>query len=138
MICNGRAGFEPVLSEFMAANLGIFLWTAARTLELLIGWPIYLSILLTAVVIGIYTLVGGLKAVVYTDAVQAVLLLIGAFLVALLSFEAIGGSWQAVLEAVPADDLSIIRPASDPVLADREFQVGLPVKFERATSTPLR
>ena len=46
----------------------------------------------------------------------AVLLLIGSFLVAVLSFNAIGGSWEAVKAAVPAQDLSIILPASDPVM----------------------
>ena len=78
--------------------------------------PLWQSVLALGVVAGAYTIAGGLKAVVYTDAVQAVLLLIGAFLVAVLSFLAIGGSWSAVVAAVPADDLSIIRPLSDPVL----------------------
>jgi SSS family solute:Na+ symporter len=78
--------------------------------------PLWQSVVVLGVLAGIYTIAGGLKAVVYTDAVQAVLLLIGAFLVAALSFNAIGGSWSAVTAAVPADDLSIIRPISDPVL----------------------
>ncbi len=78
--------------------------------------PLWQSVIVLGVLAGIYTIAGGLKAVVYTDAVQAVLLLIGAFLVAVLSFNAIGGSWEAVKAAVPADDLSIVRPASDPVL----------------------
>lgn len=78
--------------------------------------PLWQSVVALGVVAGAYTIAGGLKAVVYTDAVQAVLLLIGAFFVAALSFDAIGGSWSAVQAAVPADDLSIIRPASDPVL----------------------
>ncbi len=78
--------------------------------------PLWQSVLVLGVLAGIYTIAGGLKAVVYTDAVQAILLLIGAFLVAVLSFNAIGGSWDVVTAAVPADDLSIVRPASDPVL----------------------
>jgi len=78
--------------------------------------PLWQSVVVLGILAGIYTVAGGLKAVVYTDAVQAVLLLIGASLVAILSFNAIGGSWSAVLAAVPADDLSIIRPASDPVM----------------------
>jgi solute:Na+ symporter, SSS family len=78
--------------------------------------PLWQSVVVLGITAGIYTIAGGLKAVVYTDAVQAVLLLIGAFLVALLSFNAIGGSWSAVVAAVPAADLSIVRPASDPVM----------------------
>jgi len=80
------------------------------------GIPLWQSVLVLGMLAGAYTIAGGLKAVVYTDAVQAVLLLIGALLVAVLSFRAIGGSWSAVVAAVPADDLSIVRPASDPVL----------------------
>ena len=78
--------------------------------------PLWQSVVALGIVAGAYTIAGGLKAVVYTDAVQAVLLLIGACLVAWLSFDAIGGSWSAVAARVPADNLSIIRPASDPVM----------------------
>ena len=78
--------------------------------------PLWVSVVILGILAGIYTIAGGLKAVVYTDAVQAVLLLIGAFLVAVLSFNAIGGSWDAVKAAVPEQDLSIILPASDPVM----------------------
>ncbi len=80
------------------------------------GVPLWTSVVVLGIVAGAYTIAGGLKAVVYTDAVQAVLLLIGALLVSVLSFNAIGGSWASVVAAVPADDLSIVRPASDPVL----------------------
>ena len=76
----------------------------------------WLSVVVLGIVAGVYTIAGGLKAVVYTDAVQAVLLLLGAFLVAVLSFDAVGGSWSTVVASVPAEDLSIVRPASDPVL----------------------
>jgi SSS family solute:Na+ symporter len=62
--------------------------------------PLWQSVLVLGVLAGVYTIAGGLKAVVYTDAVQAVLLLLGTFLVA----------------TVPADDLSIVRPVSDPIL----------------------
>jgi SSS family solute:Na+ symporter len=78
--------------------------------------PLWQSVVVLGILAGVYTIAGGLKAVVYTDAVQAVLLLVGASLVAVLSFNAIGGSWSAVTAVIPADDLSIIRPMSDPVL----------------------
>lgn len=93
------------------------LYAGALVVQLLYpNIPLWLSVTVLGILAGAYTIAGGLKAVVYTDAVQAVLLLLGALLVAVLSFNAIGGSWSAVLAAVPADDLSIVRPASDPVL----------------------
>jgi SSS family solute:Na+ symporter len=80
------------------------------------GVALWQSVAVLGALAGAYTIAGGLKAVVYTDAVQAVLLLAGAVLVAFLSFDAIGGSWSAVVAQVPPDALSIIRPASDPIL----------------------
>jgi SSS family solute:Na+ symporter len=77
--------------------------------------PIWMAVGLLGFLAGLYTVAGGLKAVVYTDAVQAVLLLLGALLVAVLSFQAVG-SWEVVAQRVPVRDLSIILPADDPVL----------------------
>ena len=47
---------------FMVANLGIFLWVSAKALNILVGWPIQTSTLVTAAVVGTYTFFGGLKA----------------------------------------------------------------------------
>lgn len=57
---------------FMICNLGIFLWTTAVMLKPLMGWGEWTSILVTAAVVGIYTVSGGLSAVVITDVIQLV------------------------------------------------------------------
>lgn len=79
------------------------------------AFPLLGAVAILGVLAGLYTITGGLKAVVYTDAVQAVLLLVGACMVAFVAFERVGG-WSAVTAAVPAADLSLIRPTTDPVL----------------------
>ena len=66
-----------------------------------------------AVLAGIYTVVGGLSAVMITDVLQAVLLLIGAVVITVIAWSQIGG-WSAIAEGVPAEKLSLIRPADDP------------------------
>jgi len=76
---------------FMVANLGIFLWTSAKTLEMLIGWPFYASILVTAFVIGFYTFAGGLSAVVFTDTIQYFILVAGSILIIIIGFGKVGG-----------------------------------------------
>lgn len=68
-----------------------------------------------ALVAGIYTLLGGLKAVVVTDAMQAVLIILGSVLILVYGLEAAGG-WSAVLEKIgPAKD-ELLRPADDAFL----------------------
>ena len=77
---------------------------------------LWISVVALGILAGLYTVAGGLAAVVYTDAVQAVLLLVGALIVSVLAFGEAGGSWEAITAQVPEEDLSIILPADDPVL----------------------
>lgn len=65
-----------------------------------------------ALVAGVYTILGGLRAVVATDAVQAVLLLLGAALVFAFGLEAVGG-WSAMTERLPSARMRLYRPADD-------------------------
>ncbi len=77
--------------------------------------PIWQSVSVLAILAGLYTVAGGLAAVVYTDAVQAVLLLIGATMISVIAFTKVG-SWEAVQAVTPPEMLSVIRPATDPVM----------------------
>ncbi len=77
-------------------QLGIFFYTAAKTMNILFGWPVYFSILLTALVVGIYTFFGGLTAVVFSDAIQCVILFAGSILILIISLSAAGGYSELV------------------------------------------
>ncbi len=81
---------------FMTFMLGIFLYTAAKMMHILVGWPIYISVLVVAVVVGIYTLVGGLSAVVYVDVVQCVILFLGSTFILGIAMYSVGGWWNLV------------------------------------------
>ena len=73
------------------------------------------SILILAILSGLYTIAGGLKAVVYTDAIQAVLLIFGSVVITILAFVKIG-SWDAVKAVTPAQHFHIIQPRNDAFL----------------------
>ena len=75
--------------------------------------PLWQTIAILAIVAGVYTIAGGLKAVIYTDAIQAVLLVGASILVTIFAFDKAGG-WEAVMSQVGSDKLSLVRPASDP------------------------
>ncbi len=78
-------------------------------------FPMWQSVVILAVLSGLYTIAGGLEAVVYTDVIQAVLLIGASIVVSIIAFNQVG-SWQAVVEATPPDMLSLIQPIDDPVL----------------------
>lgn len=76
------------------------------------GVPLWTLIAGLAVVAGAYTVLGGLSAVVITDAIQATVLIVGMAAVGILVAFSLD-SWTQVQQAVPEDAFSIIQPASD-------------------------
>ncbi len=77
--------------------------------------PLWSSIAAMAVIAGIYTILGGLSAVVITDSIQASILILGGLVVSVVAFLHIG-SWDEVVQAAPPEALSMMRPASDDTL----------------------
>jgi len=69
-----------------------------------------------AVVAGIYTAFGGLKAVVYTDAIQAIILMFGCSVLTYMLYQRLDFSWANVLATVPEGHFSVVRPLSDKTL----------------------
>ena len=83
--------------------------------------------LVLALVAGVYTAFGGLKAVVYTDTLQAIILIIGCTILTYILFADLGFSWDRVVNSVPEGRLSVIRPIDDPMLPWLGTLVGVPL-----------
>lgn len=88
---------------------------------------LFSAALILAAVAALYTAAGGLAAVVYTDVVQAILLLVGAVLVTALSFARIDFDWSALVAATSPEQRSLFLPLSDPNLPWLGVLVGVPV-----------
>jgi len=84
-------------------------------------------IITLAVVGGLYTAAGGLAAVVYTDVLQAVILIVGTSAIAVITFGQFDFSWAEATRALPDGHLSILRPADDPVLPWPGLLIGVPI-----------
>ncbi|TQV74260.1 sodium/solute symporter [Exilibacterium tricleocarpae] len=90
----------------------------------LVLWQTTLAL---AVFAGFYTAVGGLKAVVYTDTLQAVILIVGCSILTYLLFREMGFSWAVLQASVPPGHLSVIKPLDDPTLPWLGTLIGVPV-----------
>ncbi|MCA9064224.1 MAG: sodium/solute symporter [Planctomycetaceae bacterium] len=90
-----NAGVRFVLATcwllFMACNLGVMLLASARMMSGLFGWETVPCIAVTALLVGGYTIAGGLAAVVYTDTIQCVVMIAGCLLVLVLGIVEVGG-----------------------------------------------
>jgi SSS family solute:Na+ symporter len=80
-----------ILSCFSLLSVGVYLWSTALILKTYLGWSYGFSIFVTAFVIGIYTVTGGLKAVAMTDGVQVGIMFIGSMSLAFIGIEKAGG-----------------------------------------------
>jgi solute:Na+ symporter, SSS family len=90
------------------------------------AWPLWSIVALLAGTAGLYTTLGGLRAVIYTEAVQAIVLLLGALLISIGAFNRAGG-WHAVMSGVDPAAISLIRPIGDPGVPWTGLLVGIPL-----------
>lgn len=74
--------------------------------------PLWQTSAALAVLAGLYTLFGGLRSVVVTDAMQAVLMIGGAGLIFWMGLSEVGG-WQGLRDGLDAAHLRLIQPADD-------------------------
>ena len=76
---------------------------------------LWAAVAVLALVAGIYTILGGLSAVVVTDTVQAILLIIGAAALFWIGLDEIGG-WEELFTGTPDELTHMILPADDDFL----------------------
>lgn len=76
---------------FMACNLGIMLLASGKMMSTVFGWDPSFCIVATAVLVGAYTCTGGLAAVVYTDVIQCVVMIVGCLVFLALGLIEVGG-----------------------------------------------
>ena len=90
------------------ARMGMIMYGVSLGMSALTGWDIRTIIIATGVLVTLYTLVGGIEAVIWTDVVQSVVLMGGAILMfAMLLFAMPDGPGQALAIARDADKLSL-------------------------------
>ncbi|MBN2506736.1 MAG: sodium/solute symporter [Verrucomicrobia bacterium] len=86
-----RTFFAAIWVAFMAATLGTIFVSAAAMFEVLLGWSFWFSVGICVLVVGVYTTLGGLKAVVFTEVLSCIVLTLGAALICIMGLRATGG-----------------------------------------------
>ncbi|KAM6934297.1 sodium/myo-inositol cotransporter [Xenentodon cancila] len=76
---------------YIFTKLSVDLYAGALFIQESLGWNLYLSILLLISMTALLTVTGGLVAVLYTDALQAVLMIGGALTLTIISLVKVGG-----------------------------------------------
>ena len=78
------------------ARMGSILYLLAVPMYILMGWNLHAVIILTSIAVIIYSMMGGLRAVIWADAIQGMILIGGALLcLVILMFSMPGGPMQS-------------------------------------------
>lgn len=92
--CRNYLSIVSVLA-YIITKISLIIFAGALVFEIL-GIPFWTGAIITVLATGLYTVLGGLKAVIYTDIVQAGVLILGTGLVAIFGLYQLGG-WNELM-----------------------------------------
>ncbi|KAK3744169.1 hypothetical protein QZH41_018843, partial [Actinostola sp. cb2023] len=79
------------LLSYVFTKTSVDIYAGSLFLYEAVGWNVYISAAVVLAITAIYTLLGGLMAVIFTDVFQCAIMLIGAIVLSILSFMKVGG-----------------------------------------------
>ena len=97
---------------YVFTKISVHLYAAAVVLERVVGWSPMTAAVILVVATGIYTIAGGLAAVIYTDLVQTLILVTGAVILTLIGLHHVGG-FAGLRAALPPDYFHMIKLSTD-------------------------
>jgi len=101
------------LVAYVLTKVSVTVYAGAVVFQTLMGIDFWTGALITVILTGLYTVLGGLRAVVYTEALQAFVLILGSVTVLFMGLKAIGG-WENLVAVAGADHFNLFPPLSDP------------------------
>ena len=111
---------------YVFTKISVSLYAGALVLRATVGWDFYTSAAVMVIATGAYTIFGGLAAVIYTELLQAVVLLAGAIALTVIGLSEAGG-FAGLRAALPADFFHMIKPPSDPAFPWTGIFFGAPI-----------
>lgn len=100
------------LIAYVFTKIAVAIFAGAIVLKAVLGWGMWQSSLALVIATGIYTVAGGLAAVIYTEVIQTVILVAGALVLMFIGLSEVGG-WSGLQAKVPADFFHMMKPATD-------------------------
>ncbi|MFH4967513.1 sodium:solute symporter [Gaetbulibacter sp. M240] len=101
------------IAAYVLTKISVTIYAGGVVVSALLGIDFWTGAIATVVLTGVYTVLGGMRAVVYTEAVQTVVLILGAATLTFIGLDHVGG-WQSMKETITPEYLNMWRPMTDP------------------------
>ncbi len=115
------------LLMIVLTKVTLAIYTGAIVIKEFTGYPLPAVMWTIGIATAIYTMVGGLRAVVYTDCIQAVILILGSIVLTIGALSEVGG-WGALVETLDSQGqtalLSMVEPPDSAHLPFTGFLLG--------------
>ena len=111
---------------YVLTKISIALYAGGILLQAVIGVDMYTSAVIIVLITGLYTVMGGLSAVIYTDLVQMFILIIGSIALTLIGLDKAGG-WNNLVANTPVNFWSVFKPMTDPDFPWTGIIFGAPI-----------
>lgn len=111
---------------YVLTKISVTIAAGGIIFETLMGIDFWTGAMVVVVATGLYTALGGLRAVLYTDFVQTIILLAGATAVTVLGLDAAGG-WQGLKVQATASHFDLWRAFDDPEFPWTGILFGAPI-----------
>jgi len=101
------------LISYILTKVSVTVYAGAVVFQTLMGIEFWSGALIIVLLTGAYTILGGLRAVIYTDALQALVLLVGSITITLIGLIKIGG-WGNLVSELEPSHFNMFLPADHP------------------------
>lgn len=114
------------IAGYILTKISVTIAAGGIIFTTLLGVDFWTGSIIIVVITGLYTVFGGLKAVIYTDFMQLVVLLIGSIVLTFFGLSELGGM-EALQAATTPEHFSLWRPMSDPNFPWTGILFGAPI-----------
>lgn len=111
---------------YVLTKISVTIFAGGIVFEALMGIDFWTGALVVVVATGVYTLFGGLRAVLITDTIQMAVLIGGSLAVTVIGLNAVGG-WGELVTAAGPEFMDMWKPASDPNFPWTGILFGAPI-----------
>lgn len=111
---------------YVLTKISVTLYAGGIVYEVLLGGDFWTGALIIVFATGVYTVMGGLRAVLYTEMLQTILLIGGSILVTVIGLHTLGGI-SVLAQQTSSQTWDMWRPASDSAFPWTGILFGAPI-----------
>ncbi len=114
------------LIAYIFTKISVALYAGAMVLNIVLGWDIWTSAIILIIATGIYTIFGGLRAVIYTDLFQTFVLIAGGTILTIIGISKVGGL-EALTQKIDPSFFSVWKGVNHPDFPWTGILFGAPI-----------